>query len=69
MIIGTYVDAVSVNEDDLSKNIYHMYSDSCSFPTIADVCFVSNIQGRLTTLRNRIFSVAIRLRFDGNNRC
>ena len=71
MIIGTHKDAVSprVNKDDLSQSIYHMYSDTHSFPKIAGVCFVSNIRSKMRKLRDRIFSVATHLRYDHNNQC
>ena len=69
MIIGTHNDAARVNENDISRKVHHMYSDSRSFPTIAGVCCVSNNQGKLTTLRSRIFSVAIHLHCNGNNQC
>ena len=69
MIIGTHNDAVNANEDDISQYVHHMYSDTLSFPKIADVCCVSNTQGRFRMLRNKIFSVAIHLHCDGNNKC
>ena len=67
MIIGTHLEFN--RNDDTSQRVYCMYSDSNSFPEIADVCCVSNIEGHMKPLRNRIYSVAIRLQYGRRNRC
>ena len=67
MIIGTHLD---VNGNvDISQYVRCMYSDSYSFPKIADICCISNIEGHMKPLRNRIYSVAIRLQYGRKKRC
>lgn len=69
IIVGTHSDAVNIREDDIRQNVHHIYSNSSSFPEIADVCCVSNTNGSRKTLRNKIYSVATCLRYDRWNRC
>ena len=69
MITGIHDDAVKVNENDISKKFYQMYSNNRHFPTIADVCCISNTKDSLKMLRKRIYSVAIHLHCDQRNRC
>lgn len=69
MVIGTHNDIANEKEVHIKRDINYMYSDYCSFPKIADVCLVSNIQGSMKPLRNRIYSVAIRLHYNGRNQC
>ena len=66
MIIGTHLDAVNI-KDDVSQYVHYMYSDSRSFPKIADVCCVSNTEGHMKPLRSRIYSVALQLHYDRKN--
>ena len=66
MIIGTHYDAVNVKEKDISQYIHNIYSDNHSFPKIADVCCVSNTRSNMEVLRNRIYSVAMRLCYQWN---
>ena len=69
MIVGTHLDAVYV-KDNLSQHVHSMYSDSGSFPKIADVCYVnSKNEGNIKMLRDRIYSVALCLRYGRRNQC
>lgn len=69
MIIGTHNDVARLNEDDISEKIRNMYSDNSCFPEIADVCCISNMQRSFKDLRNRIYSIATHLFYDGKNQC
>ena len=76
MIIGTHLDAVTIHLDavtiryDISQCVRRMYSDTKSFPSIADVwCVNSKNEGNIKELKDRIYSVAIRLRYGRRNQC
>ena len=71
MIIGTHHDAVNIRYDIISQCIDQMYSDTNSFPRIADICCVNTTRNEaiVKSLKNRIYSVAIRLRYGRKNQC
>ena len=69
MIIGTHLDAVNIKYD-IGQCVLDMYSETNSFPRIADVCCVnSRNEGSIKVLKDKIYSVAIRLRYGRRNQC
>ena len=68
VIVGTHLDVVSV-KDDISQNVYQLYSDNSSYPTIGGVSCISNTHGSLKELRSKIYFVAMHLHINQKNRC
>lgn len=72
IIVGTHLDKVCEKEDDVLKVIMTMYSDERSYPKIADVCCISNVDSVLNgaqILKDKLYNVATHLHVTRDNKC
>jgi len=70
VIIGTHRDQVSnLMEDDIDQEVKQKYYDTSCYPTITDVCCISNTDGSIKSLRKKIYAAVAHLYIDGKQKC
>jgi len=58
-----------MKEDNMDQDIKLKYSDTSYYPTITDVCCISNTDGSIKSLRKKIYATAAHLYIDGKQKC
>ena len=70
IIVGTHRDLVSnLKEEYIDQDVRQKYSDTSYYPTITNVCCISNTDGSIKTLRKKIYTTAAHLYIDGKQKC